>query len=131
EGTTKPRTTGRPLSSNSSVLAHTTMTSETGEVVIHIFAPLRIQSDPSLFAVVFMHEGSDPTTRTVRPKQPIALPVAIFGSHSSFCASEPKRWMANIASDPCTDTSERRPESTASSSRQARPYWVAVDPPQP
>ncbi|CKT74877.1 Uncharacterised protein [Mycobacterium tuberculosis] len=29
--------------------------------------------------------------------------------------------MANIASEPCTDTSDRMPESAASSSRQARP----------
>ncbi|SIG97935.1 Uncharacterised protein [Mycobacteroides abscessus subsp. abscessus] len=89
DGTTKPRMTGRPLSSVSSVFAHTTMTSETGEFVIHIFEPLRIQSEPSLRAVVFMPEGSEPTSGSVSPKQPSALPAAIFGSHSSFCASEP------------------------------------------
>ena len=65
------------------------------------------------------------------PKQPIASPVAIRGSHSSLCASLPQRWIANIASEPCTDTKLRSPESTASSSRQATPYAVALVPAQP
>ena len=48
-----------------------------------------------------------------------------------FCSSEPKRWMANIASDPCTETRQRTPESAASSSMQARPYDVALVPAHP
>ncbi len=36
-----------------------------------------------------------------------------------------------MASDPCTLTSERMPESPASSSRHARPYAVALVPAQP
>ncbi len=66
--------------------------------------------------------GSEPWSGSVSPKQPSASPVAIRGSHSCFCSSLPQRWMAYIASEPCTETSERMPESEASSSRQASPY---------
>ena len=65
------------------------------------------------------------------PKQPIASPAAIRGSHSSFCASEPNFQIGNIASDPCTETSERIPESPYSSSRTATPYAVEDAPAQP
>ena len=75
--------------------------------------------------------GSDPASGSVSPKQPTASPAAIRGSHSCFCSSEPNAWMAYIASDPCTDTSDRMPESTASSSRQARPYCTDDIPAQP
>src|SRR5918912_552752 len=34
--------------------------------------------------------------------------------------------MANIASEPCTETSDRTPPSAASNSRHATPYIVAV-----
>ena len=47
--------------------------------------------------------------------------MAILGSHSCFCSSLPQRWIANIASEPCTETKDRIPESEASSSRQASP----------
>ena len=67
----------------------------------------------------------------MRPKQPIASPVAMRGSHSCFWSSVPQRQIAYIASDPCTDTNERTPESEASSSTQARPYSVALMPAQP
>ena len=68
-----------------------------------------------------MPAGSEPWSGSVSPKQPIASPAAIRGSHSCFCSSEPCVQIAYIASDPCTDTSDRMPESAASSSRQARP----------
>ena len=68
-----------------------------------------------------MEAGSLPLSGSVSPKQPIASPAAIRGSHSSFCSSDPQRQIAYMASEPCTETSERRPESTASSSMQARP----------
>ncbi len=58
-------------------------------------------------------------------------PAAIPGSHRRFCSSEPNRWIAYIASEPCTETRERTPESAASSSRQASPYWTALAPAQP
>ena len=78
-----------------------------------------------------MPAGFEPKSGSVSPKQPTASPVAIRGSHSCFCSSLPCFQIANIASDPCTLTSERIPESAASSSRQARPYAVALVPAQP
>ncbi len=56
-----------------------------------------------------MLAGSEPASGSVSPKQPMASPVAIRGSHSSFCASDPCFQMAYIASDPCTETSDRTP----------------------
>ncbi len=93
--------------------------------------PSRTQSAPSRRADVRIPAGFEPKSGSVRPKQPIASPAAIRGSHSCFCSSEPNAWMAYIASEPCTLTSERIPESPASSSRQARPYAVALVPAQP
>ena len=113
-GTTKPRT-------RSSVFAHTTATSAIGPLVIHILPPLRIQSEPSRRAWVRMPPGFEPKSGSVSPKQPIASPAAILGSHSRFCSSLPNRQIANMASEPCTETMLRSPESAASSSRQARP----------
>jgi hypothetical protein len=89
--------------------------------VIHIFCPCRIQSLPSRRARVRIEPGSEPASGSVRPKQPSASPAAIRGSHCCFCSSEPQRQIAYIASDPCTDTSERRPLSPASSSRHVSP----------
>ena len=99
--------------------------------MIHIFWPCRIQSSPSRRARVRIEPGSEPESGSVRPKQPIASPAAIRGSHSCFCSSEPQRWIAYIASEPCTDTRLRTPLSPASSSMQARPYAVALAPAQP
>ena len=113
-GTTKPRMP-------SSVCAHTMATSATPPLVIHIFVPLSTQSVPSCLAVVRMPHGLEPKSGSVRPKQPIASPVAIRGSHSCFCSSLPYFQIAYIASEPWTETRERTPESTASSSTQARP----------
>ncbi len=113
-GTTKPRMP-------SSVPAHTIATSATLPLVIHIFVPLRTQSSPSRRANVRIELGSDPLSGSVSPKQPIASPAAIPGSHRCFCSSEPNVWIANIASEPCTLTNERSPLSPASSSKQARP----------
>ena len=90
-------------------------------LVIHILEPLSTQSAPFLVARVFMPAGSEPWSGSVSPKQPTASPAAIRGSHSSFCSSEPYFQIGNMASDPCTETRLRRPESAASSSRQATP----------
>ncbi len=111
--------------------AHTTATSAIDPLVIHIFEPFRIQSDPSRRAVVRMPAGLEPKSGSVSPKQPITSPVAMAGSHWLRCSSLPQRKMANIASEPCTDTRLRRPESMASSSWHTSPYAVAVEPPQP
>ena len=53
--------------------------------------------------------GSDPASGSVSPKQPIASPAAIRGSHSCFCSSDPCLQIANIASDPCTLTPGAQP----------------------
>ena len=81
-GTTNPRTP-------SSVCAHTTATSATEPLVIHILVPLRIQSVPSRRARVRMLAGSLPASGSVRPKQPTASPAAMAGSHCCRCASLP------------------------------------------
>ncbi len=73
-GTTKPRIP-------SSVWAHTTATSATEPLVIHIFVPASTQSSPSRLASVRIPAGSDPWSGSVRPKQPMASPVAMVGSH--------------------------------------------------
>ena len=53
--------------------------------------------------------GSLPASGSVSAKQPTASPAAIRGSQASFWASEPKRWIAVIASEPWTETKVRRP----------------------
>ncbi len=57
--------------------------------MIHIFEPLRRQRLPSRTARVRMPDGLEPKSGSVRPKQPMASPVARRGSQWSFCASEP------------------------------------------
>ncbi len=89
--------------------------------VIHIFAPFRIQSEPSRRACVRIEPGSEPASGSVRPKQPMASPVCIAGSQRSFCSSEPNFQIGNIASDPWTETALRTPASPASSSMQVSP----------
>ena len=118
-GTTKPRMTCP--APGSSVCAQTTATSAIEPLVIHILRPSMTQSSPSRLARVAMPDGSEPWSGSVSPKQPIASPVAIRGSHSCFCSSLPCFQMAYIASDPCTDTRLRTPLSSASSSWQAIP----------
>jgi hypothetical protein len=68
-----------------------------------------------------MADGLDPAPGSVSPKQPMASPAAMRGSHSAFCSSEPKRQIGYMAREPWTDTKLRSPESPASSSRQASP----------
>ena len=116
-----PRSTRKPRISSSSVRAQTTATSAIVPLVIHILAPLRIQSEPSRRACVRIEPGSEPASGSVRPKQPIASPSCIVGSQRSFCSSEPQRQIANIASEPWTETALRTPASPASSSMQVSP----------
>ena len=80
--TRKPRTP-------SSVRAHTTATSAMEPFVIHILAPLRIQSSPSRTARVRIEPGSEPESASVRPKQPSRSPAAMPGSQRCFCSSLP------------------------------------------
>ena len=116
-----PFSTMKPRISPSVVRAQTIAMSAIEPFVIHILVPFRIQSLPSRRACVRIVPGSDPASGSVSPKQPITSPVCIRGSHCSFCSSEPQRQIANIASDPCTETALRIPESPASSSMQASP----------
>ena len=83
-----PRSTRKPRTP-SSVRAHTTATSAIDPFVIHILVPVRIQSSPSRRARVRIEPGSEPESGSVRPKQPIALPLAISGSQRCFCSSLP------------------------------------------
>ena len=126
-GTRKPRTGFF----SSSVRAHTTATSAMVARPIQRFSPFRTQSEPSFVANVFMLAGSEPAVGSVRPKHPIASPLAIRGSHSCFCSSDPKLEMALMASEPCTLTKVLKPESPASSSMQASPYSTALLPAHP
>ncbi len=82
-------------------------------------------------ALVRIPAGLDPKSGSVRPKQPIAVPAAMPGSHCRFCSSEPKAWIANIASEPSTETKLRSPLSTASSSVHTNRYVVANIPAHP
>src|SRR4029077_15370031 len=60
------------------------------ELPIHFFSPLRIQVSPSRFAVVRSPpDAPEPTSGSVRAKQPILLNRAIGGSHFCFCSSDP------------------------------------------
>ena len=90
-------------------------------LVIHIFWPCRIQSSPSRRARVRMPPGLEPKSGSVRPKQPIASPVASLGSQWRFCSSEPKVSMGYMTSEPCTLAKLRMPESARSISWQIRP----------
>ena len=113
------------------VCAHTTATSAMPPLVIHIFVPVRIQSRPPFRALVRMPDGSLPKSGSVSPKQPIASPSCIAGSQRCFCSSEPQRQIANIASEPWTETKLRTPESPASSSMQVKPYMTELTPGRP
>src|ERR1039457_3248954 len=120
-----PRSMRKPRTPES-VIAHTTAMSAIEPLVIHILVPLITQSSPSRRAEVRIEVGSDPASGSVSPKQPIARPAAISGSQRAFCSSLPYAEMGNIASDPWTETKERRPLSPASSSSHATPQAVAA-----
>jgi hypothetical protein len=116
-----PFSTRKPLILPSSVRAHTTATSASEPLVIHIFEPFRTQPSPERFAHMRIAAGFEPASGSVRPKQPSVVPAAIGGNQRSFCSSLPHFQIANIASDPCTEQNDRSPESPASSSRHVRP----------
>ena len=77
------------LSSNSPVLTKTTNTSPDRPCVIQFFVPLRIQSFPSLTAVVFILMASEPVFDSVKPHAPIQSPLTNLGRYFNFCSSEP------------------------------------------
>ena len=60
-------------------------TSHQGELPIHFFWPFKTQVSPSRFAVVVRPpDAPEPTSGSVRPKQPIFSKRAIGGSHFCF-----------------------------------------------
>ncbi len=67
------------------------------------------RSSPERVARVRIPAGSEPKSGWVRPKHPILRPAAMSGSHCSLSSSLPNACSANIASEPCTLTSERMP----------------------
>src|SRR3954453_16415510 len=72
--------------------------SHQGALPIQRFSPLRIQLSPSRFAVVVRPpDAPEPTSGSVRPKQPIFSQRAIGGSHFCFCSSDPPRYIEPIA----------------------------------
>src|ERR1700681_649251 len=105
----------------SSVFAHTTATSASVPLVIHCLEPLSTQSPPTRLAYVRMPPGLEPKSGSVRPKQPMASPVARRGIQRSFCSLEPKAEIGYITSELCTETKLRSPESPRSSSCMIRP----------
>ena len=105
--------------------------SATDPLVIHILVPLSTHSSPSRLARVRIPAGLEPKSGSVSPKQPIASPAAIRGSQRVFWSSLPNLQIAYMASDPCTETMLRTPESPASSSMQASPYETALAPAHP
>ena len=127
-----PFSTRKPLTLPSSVRAHTTATSASEPLVIHIFEPLRTQLVADLLRAR-AHPGRVGAgvglgqAEAADRRRPPPCP----GSQRSFCSSLPQRQIANIASEPCTEQNERSPESPASSSRHVSPYAVADAPAQP
>ena len=83
-----PRSTRKPRIP-SSVWAQTTARSAIEPLVIHILVPERTQSPPERRARVRIAAGSLPASGSVSPKQPMALPAAISGSHLARCSSLP------------------------------------------
>src|SRR5689334_19466314 len=103
----KPRI--EPSSSRAPVLAQTIDTCAVEPLVIHILAPFSTQPSAVSFATVIRPPGFEPKSGSVRPKQPITLPLAISGSHFFFCSSEQKAKIGYITRPPCTDANERTP----------------------
>ncbi|MCY1465920.1 hypothetical protein D9M71_841250 [compost metagenome] len=72
------------------VLATTTMMSLLVPLEMKVLAPLMTYSSPSRTARVLTACRSEPVSGSVMATAAMASPLAIFGSHSSFCASVPK-----------------------------------------
>src|SRR5260370_13274117 len=65
---------------------------------IHFFCPFSTQLSPSRRAVVNRPpEVPEPTSGSVKPKEPIFSSRAIGGSHFCFCSSQPSRKIEPIA----------------------------------
>src|SRR5258708_21350099 len=76
-------------------------TSHHGAFPIHFFWPLMIHVSPSRFAVVVSPPPvPEPTSGSVKPKQPIFSMRAIGGSHFLFCSSDPPLWLDPLPRPP-------------------------------
>ena len=88
-----PRSTANAVmpceSSNSPVLAITTMMSPVLPWVMKFLAPLITQWSPSSTAVHFILMASDPVLGSVNPQAPIHSPEANLGNHLFFCSLFP------------------------------------------
>src|SRR6266404_1433504 len=112
--------------------AQTIETSHQVELPIHFFSPLRIQVSPSRFAVVRSPpDAPEPTSGSVRAKQPILSNRAIGGSHFSFCSSDPSIYIEPIASPLCTPTKVENDGSIRAISIWMKPNNARLPPAQP
>ena len=84
------------------VLAQTIATSARVPLVIQRLVPLRTQPLPSRRGRGAHAARVAPWSGSVRPKQPMILPLAISGSQRCFCSSVPKAWIGYMTSAPCT-----------------------------
>src|SRR5207244_5031732 len=75
-----PRSTMKPRMTLSS-FAQTTAMSAMGELLIHVFAPVRTNPPLAFSARVTMEPGSEPWSGSVSPKQPTISPRASFGRY--------------------------------------------------
>ena len=67
-----------------SSLHHIIRTSAIGELVIQLLEPFKIWPPSTVLEFVFIEAGSEPASDSVKPKQPISSPLAIFGRYSCF-----------------------------------------------
>src|SRR6267154_317426 len=96
--TTKPLTWFEPSSR-----AQITLMSAKVAFPIHFFWPLRIQLSPSRRHVVIIPpDVADPTSGSVKPKEPILSKRIIGGSQRCFCASSPHREIDPAERPVCT-----------------------------
>jgi len=96
--------------------------SHQGALPIQRFWPFRIQLSPSRFAVVVRPPPvPEPTSGSVRPKQPIFSKRAIGGSHFCFCSSVPTSAIEPIARPLCTPQKVAIEQSTRAIAMATRP----------
>ena len=96
---------------------------------IHFFCPFSTHESPSRRAVVRRpREVPEPTSGSVKPKEPIFSSRAIGGSHFCFCSSEPPRKIDPIANPLWTPKNVANEESTRAISIAAKPASSVLPP---
>src|ERR1700689_3676040 len=109
-----------------------TETSHQGALPIQRFSPLRIQLSPSRFAVVVRPpDAPEPTSGSVKPKEPIFSRRAIGGSHFCFCSSDPQRKIEPIANPLWTPKKVANEQSTRAISIATNPASNVLPPAHP